>query len=490
MTILPDFEQQLVDLAARTYGANSRPRKSSFLGGTSRVFVRFVVPASAALVTVAIAVAALLFLHPAHHHPQPASTADTEASLLAQYAVLRRPQTLEDRREAGPAPRLGGTFGFSGGSGVEPGPGFGPGPGPGHETKHYTVRITGLAHYEDVRALTRVVTVDGLRVSLFVERLIRSHTPPKATVTGNDRQAAAGRVTPKALAAVERRENAGPSFIMLARTTRSGHGQLIAPTERNGARALPKRVAARIAGLYAVSTASLPGPDGEIVAIVPDGVARIGWRWPREFNSQKLAFVPRVTLSAPVDSNVAVATAPARFTEAEQIGPETVVRYAADGSVIASFTDSSNSAENYQNQTWDPSDPAPATPLSRQAEHDPSTPNRIVLLPSTATLRSLTLGPDPQIFFNVLLNHATYFLRLTGGPRSGCLQQRRNGQPESSYGEVLNPPSEADVRGDTFEDNVPFGVITCRGTYRLSVSVLNAHGKPYPPFGSANFAVR
>jgi hypothetical protein len=36
MTILPDFEQQLVDLAARTYGANNQHRQRSSLSRTLR----------------------------------------------------------------------------------------------------------------------------------------------------------------------------------------------------------------------------------------------------------------------------------------------------------------------------------------------------------------------------------------------------------------------------------------------------------------------
>jgi hypothetical protein len=46
------------------------------------------------------------------------------------------------------------------------------------------------------------------------------------------------------------------------------------------------------------------------------------------------------------------------------------------------------------------------------------------------------------------------------------------------------------VRGDTYLEGGPLGVIKCPGTYRVSISVLNDHNKRYPPFGSASFTVR
>jgi hypothetical protein len=47
MTILPDFEQQLVDLAARTYGTNSHRRERSLLSRTIRALRGAIVPAAA-----------------------------------------------------------------------------------------------------------------------------------------------------------------------------------------------------------------------------------------------------------------------------------------------------------------------------------------------------------------------------------------------------------------------------------------------------------
>ena len=212
MTILPDFEQQLVDLATRTYAANRHRRERSSLRRTIRALPGAIVPAGAVVMTVVIALAAVLLLRPADHHPAASAAGNTEASLIAQYAVLRRPQTAADRAEAGPAPRLGGTTSF----------GAGQGPSPGVETLHYRVRVTGLGRLVDLPALTRVVSVGGIRVSLFVEHGVPSHTLPTATVTGNDPKGAASEVTPQALRRLQARSNTGTGYYLIARVARAG----------------------------------------------------------------------------------------------------------------------------------------------------------------------------------------------------------------------------------------------------------------------------
>ncbi|MGO9974919.1 MAG: hypothetical protein ACLP01_19365 [Solirubrobacteraceae bacterium] len=469
MTILPDFEQQLVDLAARTYGSDSHRRPRSLLRRSIRALPGAIVPAAAVTVSVIIALAAILLLRSAHHHPA-VRTAAGERALLAEYAVLRRPQTAADRQDSGPAPSLaGGRRGF-GASGGRPGGG----------SFYYRVRITGLAHYQDVPELTRVVLVDGLSVSLFVEHLVPSDTLPKATVTGNDPQAAAQRTTRQRLETLQRSSNSQPAYTLWARIGRSGQAQLIATSPARSRQFAPGTPGANL----------LPAPGGRMVAVVPDDVARLSWGWPREFDSAALRFVPRVTVSAMVHDNIAVAPAPARFSSVDQIDPETVVLYAANATVIASSNNPSNSASVYLGTTWDGSTPGPETALSRRAERDPATPNRVVLVPSVVTRKSVTLGPGPQLFFNVLLNHRNYFLRLTGGPRPGCITANPQDPSGPGYGEVLQPGAEPTVRGDTYLDGGPLGVIKCSGTYRFSISVLNEHDKPYPPFGSASFTVR
>src|SRR5437764_15396553 len=118
--------------------------------------------AASAAVVVAVVLGAALLLRPAHH--QPAATASKQA-LLSQFGVLRRPQTAADRAEAAAPPNLNRGMSVGGGQGAS-----------GAKSRHYTVRITGLAQYLDVPDLTRVVRVGGVSVTLFVERLIPSHT--------------------------------------------------------------------------------------------------------------------------------------------------------------------------------------------------------------------------------------------------------------------------------------------------------------------------
>jgi hypothetical protein len=469
MTILPDFERQLVALAARTYGSDGRSRPRSFLRRSVRVLSGAIVPAAAVTMSVVIALAAVLLLRPAHRHPAVGKAAG-ERALLVQYAVLRTPQTAADRQDAGPAPSLSGFRSGFGASGGRRGGG----------TFHYQVRITGLAHYDDVPSLTRVVDINGVSVSLFVEHLIPSHTLPKATVTGNDPQAAARDTTRQRLAMLQRFSNSQPAYTLRARIGRSGQAQLIASSPVGS-----RQFAGETPGANLLSA-----PSGRMVAVVPDNVARLSWSWPREFDSAALRFVPRVTVSATVRDNIAVAPAPARFSSVEQIEPETVVLYAADGAVISRSTNSSNSAHVYLESTWDGSTPGPEKALSRRAERDPATPNRVVLVPRVVTLRSVTLGPGPQLFFNVLLNHRSYFLRVTGGPRPGCIAPNPQDPSGPGYGGALRPGDEPTVRGDTYLASGPLGVIKCPGAYRYSISVTSADGRPYPPFGSATFAVR
>lgn len=476
MTILPDFERQLVDLATRTYAADTQRRERSTLRRTIRALPGALVPASAVAMTIAIALAAVLLLRPAHHHPAPSAAGNTEASLLAQYAVLRRAQTATDRAEAGRAPHLGGTTILAGGQGRTP----------GVETLHYTVHVTGLGRVVDLPALTRVVSVGGVRVSLFVEHGVPSHGLPKATVTGNDPQGAASLVTPHALRRLQARSNTGAGYYLIARAGPAGRIRVIAAL----ARARSKRSAAQIAGPLGVESASSSGPHGTIVAVVPDGVARVAWGWPREFDSQTLSYLPTTMISAAVQNNVAVAAAPARFTTGEKIGPETVIRYAADGSVLAHLTDDSNSASVYQNTTYSSGIPGPETAQSRRAERDPATPNRIVLVPSTVTLRSIRFGPGPQFFFRALLNHRLYFMRVTGGPRPSCVTSNPRFSDGTTNGADLRTVVQPTVRGDTFNAGVAGNVsISCPGVYRLSVSVLDSNNRPYPAFGSAAFSV-
>ena len=449
---------------------------------------RAVAPALGVLVVVAVVLGAVLFVRPAGHNAPASASGSGLRRLISQFAVLRRPQTTADRNEAGAAPSYGGAQGFSAAQGSSR----------GRATLEYSVRITGLAHYRNMPELTRVVNVDrGSGVA--VRSAARSR--PRAAEGNGQRQrsegcrAARNTCAPGADAARGqcgarlRTARQGP------RTDRVGAGQ-----PPGGAAIVPPLTTAlaesrtlfdRATASWGVNTESLAARGGQIVAVVPDGVARVSWGWPRQFDSGALSYVPPVGVSATVQDNVAVAAAPERFASPSVTAPpETVVRYAADGSVLARFTTSRANSGDEVIATNDSQSPRPETPQSRRAERNPSTPNPVVIVPGLTSLKADRNGPGPQFFFKVLLNHRGYFERLTGGPRPGCVQSYPSVRAGPGYGQTFSSFAVPTVRGDTFGQTVPIGAIACTGTYRLSVSVLDSHNHPYPPFGSATFTVR
>jgi len=486
-----EFERVVRDAPAdRRAPRGSRTR--AWIRRVSLQAPRAVAPALGAIVVIAIVLGAVLLVRPAGRDGSGPASGSGLQQLLSQYAFLRRPQTAADRSEAGPAPSRDDSQSLGASQGAS-----------GHPTLHYSVRITGLAHYRTVPELTRVVNVDGVRVSLFVEQLVPVHSLPKATVSGNDPKGAAREVTRARLEEMQRQANARPAYLLLARIARSAGLTPIAPAPgaatASGLTVAPgpagsgsRHLIAPASGVWGVNSASLPGPGGKIVAVVPDGVARVSWSWPREFDSDALRSAPPVTVSAPVHGNVAVAAAAALFVSNPQELPETVVRYAAGGSVLARFTVPLNAGANYETVPSESRTPGPETPQSRRAERDPSTPNRVVIFPSVTTLSLIRRGPGPgpDFFFKALLNYRSYFLRLTGGPRPDCVQSYPRAPAGQGYGQTFSALGEPTVRGDTFMGGVPLSVIGCAGTYRLSVSVLGSHNRPYPPFGSATFTVR
>jgi hypothetical protein len=255
---------------------------------------------------------------------------------------------------------------------------------------------------------------------------------------------------------------------------------------------------AGLAGYISTETATLDGPHGTIVAIVPRNVARLSWIWPRDFESSTLSFLPRLTESATATENVAVLKAPTRYTADGQFSPETVVYYRANGSVLARYTDPQNNTLQSEHTFETRSTPAPETPLSRRAEHDPSTPNRVLVLPNVTRLKAFKipgrdkafyeLNPSPMIVFNALLNHRDYYARVTGNSHPGCIVNPPSRLVEKTENRRLALLRAANVRGDAYNDlHVD---INCKGTYRISVSVLNANGMLFKPFATAKLTVR
>jgi hypothetical protein len=463
-------------------GARRRRRAGSLVGRFLRAAPGAIAISLMAFAAVAIAVVALVLVRPASQPPAGHPAGPGDHLLLSRYAILRRPQTAAERAEAdaGPAAMLNRRpFGVGGGS----------------SSLHYLVRIVGLGRYENVPTLTRMATVDGVQVWFFVVYASPSDTLPRAIVTGNDPRAAARYTTRRYLSQMARvmRPNAG--YGLWVRIGQGGRPRPITPDGSS---------LAHPDALTVTTNGSLPGPHGTMVGVVPDGVARLGWIWPREFDSRALSYQPAVSMSASVSDNLAIASAPARFASGEEIAPQAVVYYSAAGRVLGRYTNPGNSALVYLRSSYAPQTPGPQTPLSLRAERDPATPNRVVVAPSTTKLRTIKVGfphktypfselaPSPSFFFNALLDNRRYFLGITGGPRPGCVRSGPQPSAGSGYGSIDEEflRDSNNVRGDTEQGNVPAGVIDCPGTYRLSISVVGNHSQPYPPFGSATFTVR
>jgi hypothetical protein len=390
--------------------------------------VRFGGAAAAVAVSIAIAVAVgaiVLLGHPRHASPGLTGSV-SERQLVAQYAVLRRPQTAADRAAGlGPLARLN-----------RPGRSESYTQSPsGKITNRQTTIVQRPAHYAEIPMLTRVIARDGATVTLFVVRA----TPNPAF----------HRPVPRAA------EYSLHGYFLLASVPgpRSRLG-LVAP--------LPSRQPATPTALRALSD--------KVVSVVPDGVARVRWTWPRQFNPDTFRYEPSLTVEATARDNVAIATA-ARM---RYIAPLTATWYATDGTVIRSITNPSNSQQLGTSQL---AKPAPQTPLSRRAQRNPATPNPVVIVPQSGTIST-----DFNFYFRALLNDAAYGEHVTGGPHPGCATRYAGGINRAAPGNPF-------LRGETIQD-ILNAAVRCPGTYRVSVFVVGPHNHRYPPFGSATFTVR
>jgi hypothetical protein len=133
------------------------------------------------------------------------------------------------------------------------------------------------------------------------------------------------------------------------------------------------------------------------------------------------------------------------------------------------------------NRVIPPPRPGPETPLSRAAERDPSTPNRLWVTPAFG-------GPHTifKLHFRVLLNDADYRYRLAGTRCPGITPNGGDGGGGS-----------LGLRGRVWTDVVDAvsGQTWCPGTYRLSATVMDRGRagmlkRPARPFGTATFTVR
>jgi hypothetical protein len=203
-----------------------------------------------------------------------------------------------------------------------------------------------------------------------------------------------------------------------------------------------------------------------VTLVVPDGVARVKLVLPRQpFPGQYGApvYPHSLTVTAAVHGNVAAVQV------GRQLAPGTfpMIWYAADGHVVKRIGNLAGA-----NRVVPTPQPGPETALSRAAERDPSTPNRVWVTPSVG-------GPHTsfEVHFRVLLNNADYSYRLSG---TKCPAITLNG----GDGGGTN-----DLRGRIWSDQVGAvdGETWCPGRYHLSVSIMG--GRPAHPFGTATFKV-
>ena len=204
-----------------------------------------------------------------------------------------------------------------------------------------------------------------------------------------------------------------------------------------------------------------------IFSLVPAGVTKVDWAWPRLFNSVTLNYNSAVTLTAPVHDNIAVSAAP------YDPPPPIADWYDTNGRLIRRLTNPDAAGAQFGPGRYQP---AAETALTRQAEHDPSTANRIVVVPFSQQRGSF------WVVFHVLIQGAKYGERITGAPHPGCVHL-----PAWARDGTLNGPPAP--RGGTFSGVLPM-TGSCPGRYTVSVYVRGFRGHSYPPFGSAAFTMR
>lgn len=412
LPVLDELERRLV---AGCYPGRSRRLTHNRLASAFQSLVPGGLLVFGSLIAVLIAVGALILV--VHRGPVAGSVSGigSKSQLIDEYAVLRRAQTRRDRTLAGPLPDwLSRT---SGRLVTEP-----------RSSARHVTTIPSPVLRSDVAALTRVVVLDGLRISLFVV-----HSRPNPDYHAQ-------------------RSTQTPAYVLFARMRSGGH------------------TVTALGPMTGINSA-LPTPDGHVVSIVPDKVARVQWVWPRQFDPATFTYVPALTLTAPVLDNVAIARSH------RTIPPQTSTWYAADGQIITRLTD--------PNETFDAggaeyiprarSKPGPETPLSRRAERNPATPNPVVVAPPVGSRATFY-----QVYFHALLNGHAYEMRLIG-PRPGCTG------PFAPKQRLHFGLGQSLLRGNLMQTGVDR--LPCTGEYHISIAVIGAHQHTYPPFGTATFTV-
>ena len=147
-------------------------------------------------------------------------------------------------------------------------------------------------------------------------------------------------------------------------------------------------------------------PRHRVFALVPTAVARVVWRWPRLFDSATLGYSQAVSRSAVVHDNIAVTASP------YDRPPSIATWYGSDLRVLRR-----NGNPNAASGQYGPGRSRPSVPttVTRRAEHDPSTPNRVVVVRAQSGAPSTFL-----VLFHVLIHGAEYGAHVSG-PHPGCV---------------------------------------------------------------------
>jgi hypothetical protein len=203
-----------------------------------------------------------------------------------------------------------------------------------------------------------------------------------------------------------------------------------------------------------------------VTVVVPDGVAKVALVLPRQpLPGQYGApiYAHSVAVTAVVHGNVAAAQ-----VDRQSGIPFPMIWYGPAGQVVKRIGNLAGA-----NRVVQTPQPGPETALSRAAERDPSTPNRVWVTPSVG-------GPNTKftVHFRVLLNNADYSYRLSG-TRCPAITPSGGGGGGTD-----------DLRGRIWSDSIDAvqGQTWCPGTYHLSVAVMGRGNAS--PFGTATFTVK
>ncbi len=211
-----------------------------------------------------------------------------------------------------------------------------------------------------------------------------------------------------------------------------------------------------------------------VTVVVPDGVAKVRFVFPRQPSpGQPGAPIYSRSLSvlAPVHGNIVAVQVDREVAEASL----PMIWYGPDGQVVKRIGDLAS-----VNTVIPAPKPGPETPLSRAAERNPSTPNRVWVTPSVGGSHTSFM-----LHFEVLLGDADYQYQLSGTRCPGITVNGGDGGGTN------------DLRGRIWTDVVDAvaGQNWCPGTYHLSATVMDRgrYGQlkhRASPFGTATFTVK